>query len=150
MIGRASWRGVPTLIVLVALLLAGGCSQQAQLKDDLVHALSESHSALGSAALTLDLLAKARITRAAAETAMDDMSQQVGDAQSQLEPLSVDDDAQQADRDATVQAVGSGLAALLLVRDQLQQSQDTTEARSAIAQADREITALSTRLQAGG
>jgi hypothetical protein len=149
-IGRASWRGVPTLIILVALLLAGGCSQQAQLKDDLVHALSESHSALGSAALTLDLLAKARITRAAAETAMDDMSQQVGDAQSQLEPLSVDDDAQQADRDATVQAVGSGLAALLLVRDQLQQSQDTTEARSAIAQADREITALSTRLQAGG
>jgi hypothetical protein len=149
-IGRASWRGVPTLIILVALLLAGGCSQQAQLKDDLVHALSESHSALGSAALTLDLLAKARITRAAAETAMDDLSQQVGDAQSQLEPLSVDDDAQQADRDATVQAVGSGLAALLLVRDQLQQSQDTTEARSAIAQADREITALSTRLQAGG
>jgi hypothetical protein len=145
-----SWRGVPGSIILAALLLGGGCSQQAQVRDDLVHALSESHSALGSAALTLDLLAKSRITRAAAETAVDDMSQQVGDAQSQLEPISVDDDAQQADRDATVQAVDTGLAALLLLRDQLRQDQDTANARSAISRADREITALSTRLQAGG
>jgi hypothetical protein len=145
-----SWRGAPSLLVLAALLLGGGCSQQAEVRNDLVHALSESHSALGSAALSLDLLAKSRITRAAAETAVDDMSQQIGDAQSQLEPISVDDDAQQADRDATVQAVDTGLAALLLVRDQLRQDQDTTNARSMIAEADRNITALSTRLQAGG
>jgi hypothetical protein len=138
------------LIVLVALLLASGCSQQARVRDDLVHALSESHSALGTAALALDLLAKSRITRAAAETTVDDMSQQVGDAQSSLEPISVDDDAQQADRDATVQAVNSGLAALLLLRDQLQQGQDTTSARSAITMADRELTALSERLQESG
>src|SRR5215210_1702488 len=140
--------GVPSVIVLVVLLVGGGCSQQAQARDDLVHSLSEAHSALGTATLTIDLLAKSRITRAAAETAVDDMSQQLGDAQAQLEPISVDDDAQQADRDATIQAVNSGLAALLLVRDQLRQDQDTTEARPAIAQADREITALSARLRA--
>jgi hypothetical protein len=138
------------LIVLVALLLMVGCSQQAHVRDDLVHALSQSHSALASAALTLDLLTKSRITRAAAETSVDDMSQQIGDAQSSLEPISIDDDAQQADRDATVQAVNSGLAALLLLRDQLQQGQDTTRARSAISAADREVTALAARLQAGG
>ena len=150
MISRVSRRGLPSLIVLVAVLLASGCSQQARVRDDLVHALSESHSALGTAALALDLLAKSRITRAAAETTVDDMSQQVGDAQSSLEPISVDDDAQQADRDATVQAVNSGLAALLLLRDQLQQGQDTTSARSAITMADRELTALSKRLQESG
>jgi hypothetical protein len=149
-ISRVSWRGLPSVIVLVALLLAGGCSQQARVRDDLVHALSESHSALGTAALALDLLAKSRITRAAAETTVDDMSQQIGDAQSSLEPISVDDDAQQADRDATVQAVNSGLAALLLLRDQLQQGQDTTSARSAITTADRGVTDLSARLQESG
>jgi hypothetical protein len=147
---RMSWRGLSSLVVLAVLLLGGGCSQQAQLRDDLLHALSQSHSALGSAALTMDLLGKSRITRAAAETAVDDMSQQIGEAQSQLEPISIDDDAQQADRDATLQAVDSGLAALLLLRDQLRQDQDTANAQSAIARADREITALSSRLQAGG
>ena len=119
------------MIVLAVLLLGGGCSQQAQARDDLVHALAEAHSALGSASLALDLLAESRITRAAAETAVDDMSQQISDAHHQLEPIRVDSDAQQADRDAAVQAVAAGFAALLLVRDELRQGQGTTEARSA-------------------
>jgi hypothetical protein len=148
-INRGFWRASSSLIVLVALLLVGGCSQQARVRDDLVHALNESHSALGSAALTLDLLARSRITRAAAETAVDDMSSQVSDAQSSLEPISVDDEAQQADRDATVQAVNSSLAALLLVRDQFRRGQEMTVARSAISAADQEVTDLSARLQAG-
>ena len=143
-------RGLTGLIVLVVLLVGGGCSQQAQARDDLVHALAEAHSALGSASLALDLLAESRLTEAAAETAVDDMSQQIGDAQSSLEPISVEDDAQQADRDATVQAVTSGLTALLLLRDQLRQGQDTGGARSAIAAADRTITDLSARLRASG
>jgi hypothetical protein len=98
----------------------------------------------------LDLLAESRITRAVAETTVDDMSQQISDAQHQLEPIRVADDAQQADRDAAVQAVAAGFAALLLTRDQLQQGQSTTDARSALAQADMEVTTLSTRLQEAG
>jgi hypothetical protein len=144
------WRGLTGLIVLVVLLVGGGCSQQAQARDDLVHALAEAHSALGSTSLALDLLAESRITRAAAETAVDDMSQQISDAQHQLEPIRVDSDAQQADRDAAVRAVAAGFEALLLTRDQLRQGQSTTDARSALAQADQEVAALSTRLQAGG
>ena len=95
-------------------------------------------------------MAESRLTEAAAETAVDDMSSQIGDAQSSLEPISVEDDAQQADRDATVQAVTSGLTAVLLLRDQLRQGQDTGGARSAIAAADRTITDLSARLRASG
>ena len=150
MIGSMSRQGVATVIVLAGLLLGGGCSQQAATRDDMIHALTESHSALASATQALDLLAESRLTEAAAETAVDDMSQQIGDAQSSLEPISVEDDAQQADRDATVQAVTSGLTALLLLRDQLRQSQDTAGARSAIAAADRTITDLSARLRASG
>ncbi len=137
------------MVVLVVLLL-GGCSQQAQTRDDLVQALSESHSALASATLALDLLDRSRLTKAAAETAVDDMSQQVGDAHASLVPISVSDDAQQADRDATLQAVTSGLTALLFLRDQLKQGQDTAGARSAIAEADRTITTLEARLRAAG
>jgi hypothetical protein len=143
-------QGLPGLIVLAVLLVGGGCSQQAQARDDLVHALAEAHSALGSASLALDLLAGSRITRAAAETAVDDMSQQIGDAQHQLEPIRVDGDAQQADRDAAMRAVAAGVAALLQTRDELRQGQSTSDARSALAQADMEVMALSTRLQAGG
>ena len=143
-------RGLAGLIVLVVLLAGGGCSQQAQARDDLVHALAEAHSALGSTSLALDLLAESRITRAVAETTVDDMSQQISDAQHQLEPIRVAGDAQQADRDAAVQAVAAGFAALLLTRDQLQQRQSTTDARSALAQADMEVTTLSTRLQEAG
>ena len=134
---------------LVILLLCSGCSQQAQVRDDLVHALSDAHSALGSTSLAVDLLTKSRITQAAAETAVDDMSQQLSDAQHQLEPISVDDDLQQADRDATVQAIAAGFDAVLLVRDQLRQGQDTRQAQSLVAQTDREIVTLSDRLQAG-
>lgn len=149
MITRRSWRGVPGLVGLVVLLLCAGCSQQAQVRDDLAHALGEAHSALGSASLAVDLLTKSGITQAAAETLVDDMSQQISDAQHQLEPIQVDDDRQQADRDATVQAIAAGFDALLLVRDQLRQGQVTTQARSAVAKADREIVTLSDRLQAG-
>ena len=137
------------MVALLAVLL-GGCSQQARVRDDLGHALTEAHSALGSATLALDLLTESPITSAAAETTVDDMTQQVSDAQSQLEPIAIESDAQQAERDATVEAVADGFAALLRLRDQLQQGQDTTDARSAVAQADREIAALSARLQAGG
>ena len=93
---------------------------------------------------------KSRITRAAAETAVDDMSQQIGDAQHQLEPIRVDSDPLQADRDAAVRAVAAGFAALLQIRDELRQGQSTTDARSALAGADMEITTLSERLQAAG
>jgi hypothetical protein len=148
-INHGFWRAVPGLVVLAVVLLGGGCSQQAQARDDLVHALAEAHSALGSASLTLDLLTESRITKAAAETAVDDMAQQISDAQRELEPITVDSDAQRADRDTTVQAVAAGFAALLLLRDQLQQEQDTTDARSALAKADKEIVAVSARLQAG-
>jgi hypothetical protein len=148
MINHVSWPRVSGLIVLAVLLLCG-CSQQAQTRDDLVHVLSEAHSALGSTSLALDLLTESRITQAAAETAVDDMSQQLSDAQHQLEPIAVDDDLQQADRDATVQAIAAGFDALLLVRDQLRQGQDTRQAQSLVAQADREIVTLSDRLQAG-
>ena len=145
-----SRQGVASVIVLATLLLGGGCSQQAATRDDMIHALTESHGALATATLALNLLAESRLTEAAAETAVDDMSQQIGDAQSSLEPISVEDDAQQADRDATVQAVTSGLSALLLLRDQLRQGQDTAGARSAIVEADRTITDLSARLRASG
>jgi hypothetical protein len=106
------------------LLSAGllcGCSQQAAATDDLIQSLTETHSAIASSLLGIELYEQDRSTRAVTETLLGDMAKQVSDAQSSLEPVTVSSEQVESERDATLAAVHASAAALLTSRDQLEQ-----------------------------
>jgi hypothetical protein len=107
--------------LVLSLSLVCGCSQQAAATDDLIHALSDAHSALASSILGVNLYAQHRSTRAATETLLDDMAKQIADAERSLEPVSVASEKTELERDAALAAVHDGTAALLTSRDQLEQ-----------------------------
>ena len=60
------------LVLLLSLIC--GCSQQAAATDDLIHALTDAHSAIASSILGVNLYDQHRSTRAATETLLDDMA----------------------------------------------------------------------------
>ena len=103
------------------LCLLSGCSQQAAATDDLIQALTESHSALASSVLALQLYQQQRFTRAATETVLGDMAGQITDAERALEPVKINSPQSEADRDAALAAIHAGVAALLTSRDELEQ-----------------------------
>jgi hypothetical protein len=107
------------LILSIGLLC--GCSQQAAATEDLIHALSEAHSAIASSILGIELYDQQRSTRAATETLLGDMAEQIVDAERALEPVSIDSEQTESDRDAALAAVHAGVAAMLTSRDQLEQ-----------------------------
>jgi hypothetical protein len=107
--------------LVLSLSLGCGCSQQAAATDDLIHALTDAHSAIASSILGINLYDQRRSTRAATETLLDDMAKQIADAERSLEPVSVASEKTQLERDAALAAVHDGTAALLTSRDQLEQ-----------------------------
>jgi hypothetical protein len=113
-----AWTWAAGLTLSVCLL--EGCSQQAAATDDLIHALSESQSAIASSVLAIRLYAQHRSTRAATETVLGDMAGQIVDAERALEPVKIDSTQLQSDRDAALGAIHAGVAALLTSRDELQ------------------------------
>jgi hypothetical protein len=115
---RASGRAAG---LILSLGLMCGCSQQAAATEDLVHALSEAHSAVASSILAIELYDEQRMTRAVTETLLGDMAEQIVDAEHALEPVSVNSGQTQSERDAALAAVHAGVAAVLTSRDQLQQ-----------------------------
>jgi hypothetical protein len=127
----AFWTRVGGL-VLCAVLLAG-CSQQSSATDDLIHALTETHSAVASSILAIDLYDQQRSTRAVTDTVLGDMAKQAVDAESALESVSVDSPQLQSDRDAALAAIQSGVAALFTSRDNFSQhgAVDTADLKSA-------------------
>ena len=141
-------RRVATLIAVLLLALTG-CSQHASTEDDLEHALTETHSALGTSVLALDQLDQGRTTRAATKTALEDMSKQVSDAQHTIDPIKVSSDAERADRDATSTALAVSAAAMLNARDELDLHDRAVNPAELIA-ADATVTSLLDRLQEGG
>jgi len=141
-------RRVATLIAVLLLALTG-CSQHASTEDDLEHALTETHSALGTSVLALDQLDQGRTTQAATTTALEDMSKQVSDAQHAIDPIKVSSDAERADRDATSTALAVSAAAMLNARDELDLHDRAVNPAELIA-ADATVTSLLDRLQEGG
>ena len=136
--------------VLAGLLLAiSGCSQHAATEDDLMHALTEAHSAIGASVLALDQLDQGRATRAVTQTALEDMSKQVSDAQHAIDPIKIGSDAERADRDATTSALAAGAAAVRGARDELA-LHDRSASRDDLIVADAGITSLLDRLREGG
>jgi hypothetical protein len=132
-----TWTWAGGLALSVCLL--GGCSTQAAATDELIHALSESHSAIASSLLAIQLYEEHRSTRAATETLLEDMAGQIVDAESAVEPVKIDSTQLQTDRDATLGAIQNGVAALLTSRDELQQHgvvQSTAGLESAGGQVD--------------
>ena len=124
------------LVLLLGLVC--GCSQQAAATDDLIHALTDAHSAIASSILGIDLYDQDRSTRAATETLLDDMARQIADAERSLEPIGVDSETQ-SERDAALAAIHTGGTALLRSRDQLDQRgtvDNTADLESAIQQVD--------------
>ena len=107
------------LVLLLGLVC--GCSQQAAATDDLIHALTDAHSAVASSILGIDLYDQHRMTRAATETLLGDMAKQIADAERSLEPVSVESEKTQSERDAAQAAIHAGTVALLTSRDQLDQ-----------------------------
>ena len=105
----------------LSLCLLSGCSQQAAATDDLIQALTESHSALASSMLALQLYQQQRFNRAATETVLGDMAGQITDAERALEPVKINSLQSEADRDAALAAIHAGVAALLTSRDELEQ-----------------------------
>ena len=129
---------VATLIAGLLLALTG-CSQHAATEDDLMQALTEAHSALGASVLALDQLDRGRTTRAAAQTALEDMSKQVSDAQHAIDPIKIGNDAEREDRDATSAALAGGAAATLNARDELA-LHDRSVSRDELIAADAVVT----------
>jgi hypothetical protein len=124
--------------LVLSLGLVCGCSQQAAATDDLIHALTDAHSAIASSILGIDLYDQDRSTRAATETLLDDMAKQIADAERSLEPIGVDSETQ-SERDAALAAIHTGGTALLTSRDQLDQRgavDNTADLESAVHQVD--------------
>jgi hypothetical protein len=125
--------------LVLSLSLICGCSQQAAATDDLIHALTDTHSAIASSILGINLYDQHRSTRAATETLLDDMAKQIADAEHSLEPVSVASEKTQLERDAALAAIHDGTAALLTSRDQLDQRgtvDNAAELESAARQVD--------------
>ena len=142
--------GYRAATLVAALLLAlTGCGQHAATLDDLMHALTEAHSALGTSILALDQLDQGRTTRAAAQTALQDMSKQVSDAQHVIDPIKIGSDAEQADRDATSAALAGAATATLNARDALA-LHDRSVNRDQLMAADAAVTSLMVRLGESG
>jgi hypothetical protein len=123
----------------LCLVLLCGCSQESSARDDLIHALNETHSAIASSILAIRLYDQQRSTRAVTETVLDDMAKQAVDAEGALEPISVDSAQIESDRDAALAAIHAGVAALLNSRDELEQHgavADTAGLESAGKQVD--------------
>jgi hypothetical protein len=106
---------------VLCLVLLSGCSQQSAAKDDLIHALTEAHSAIASSLLAIDLYDQQRSTQAVTETLLSDMAKQAVDAERALESVSVDSEQIESDRDEALAAIHAGVAALLASRDELEQ-----------------------------
>jgi PBP1b-binding outer membrane lipoprotein LpoB len=130
-------------VVLCAVLLVG-CSQQSSATDDLIHALTETHSAVASSILAIDLYDQQRSTRAVTDTVLGDMAKQAVDAESALESVSVDSAQLQSDRDAALAAIQSGVAALFTSRDNFSQhgAVDTADLKSADQQVNEVLNQL--------
>jgi hypothetical protein len=58
--------------------------QQAAATDDLIHALTDAHSAIASSIVGINLYHQHRSTRAATETLLEDMARQIADAERSL------------------------------------------------------------------
>ena len=127
-----------------SLILLCGCSQQSSATDDLIHALTETHSAIASSILAIDLYDQQRSTRAVTETVLGDMAKQAADAESALEPVSVESEQIKSDRDAALAAIHAGVAALLTSRDDFSQNGtgDTAALKSASQQVDDVLSEL--------
>jgi hypothetical protein len=143
--GRRTW-GVWTRLagLLGSLILLCGCSQQSSATDDLIHALTETHSAIASGILAIELYDQQRSTRAVTETVLGDMAKQAADAESALEPVSVESEQIKSDRDAALAAIHAGVAALLTSRDDFSQNGtgDTAALKSASQQVDDVLSEL--------
>jgi hypothetical protein len=127
------------------LILLCGCSQQSSATDDLIHALTETHSAIASSILAIELYDQQRSTRAVTETVLGDMAKQAADAESALEPVSVESEQIKSDRDAALAAIHAGVAALLTSRDDFSQNGstgDTAALTSASQQVDDVLSEL--------
>jgi hypothetical protein len=94
----------------VLLCLLSGCSQQAA-ATDVIQALTESHSALASSVLAIQLYQQQRFTRAATETVLGDMAGQITDAERALEPVKINSPQSESDRDAALAAMSSSSVA---------------------------------------
>jgi hypothetical protein len=137
-----AWTRVAGLVGSLVLLC--GCSQQSAATEDLIHALNETHSAIASSILAIDLYDQQRSTRAVTETVLGDMAKQAADAESALEPVSVESEQIKSDRDAALAAIHSGVAALLTSRDDFEQSGagDTAGLKSAGQRVDDVLSQL--------
>jgi hypothetical protein len=138
----AFWTRIGGLVLCVVLL--AGCSQQSSATDDLIHALTETHSAVASSILAIELYDQQRSTRAVTDTVLGDMAKQAVDAEGALESVSVDSPQLQSDRDAALAAIQSGVAALFTSRDNFSQhgGVDTADLKSADQQVNEVLNQL--------
>lgn len=134
--------------LIISLGLLCGCSQQAAATEDLIHALSDAHSAIASSVLAIELYDQKRTTRAVTETLLGDMAEQMVDAERALEPVSIASEQTQADRDAALAAVQAGVAAVLTSRDQLEQ-QGAVDNTAALESAGQQVDAVLGQLRGG-
>ncbi|HET9303879.1 MAG TPA: hypothetical protein VFO20_13970, partial [Propionibacteriaceae bacterium] len=134
--------------LIISLGLLCGCSQQAAATEDLIHALSDAHSAIASSILAIELYDQQRTTRAVTETLLGDMAEQMVDAERALEPVSIASEQTQADRDAALAAVQAGVAAVLTSRDQLEQ-QGAVDNTAALESAGQQVDAVLSQLRGG-
>jgi hypothetical protein len=134
--------------LIISLGLLCGCNQQAAATEDLIHALSDAHSAIASSILAIELYDQQRTTRAVTETLLGDMAEQMVDAERALEPVSIASEQTQPDRDAALAAVQAGVASVLTSRDQLEQ-QGAVDNTAALESAGQQVDAVLSQLRGG-
>jgi hypothetical protein len=106
---------------VLCLVVLSGCGQQSAAEDDLIHALTETHSAIASSILAIELYNQQRSTQAVTETVLGDMAKQAVDAEGALESVSVATEQIESDRDAALAAIHAGVTALFASRDEFKQ-----------------------------
>ena len=92
---------------------------------------------------------RAALRGPSAQTALEDMSKQVSDAQHVIDPIKIGSDAEQADRDATSAALAGAATATLNARDALA-LHDRSVNRDQLMAADAAVTSLLVRLRESG
>jgi hypothetical protein len=136
---------------VTAVLLGGtGCGGRAGTVDDLQQILASAHSAIQTSVQVLDLYRRGLSTRAVAETALADMSREIGDAQGKLSSVTIGSTGDQHDRDQVATALNQGTAAVLDSRDALADRGDASVGGSALTVAAARIDEQLARLRAGG
>jgi hypothetical protein len=137
---------VPAGVIALLLLLAG-CSGSSGVRDSLLQASRSAAAAVHTGSAALDMLNRGRITQAVAQTAMIDMTKEIGSSVDQISQLKLSKPDDRALRDTVQDATAKGATAVLAGRDCLQLKISCQSAKDQLKQAADDLDKIVTQLR---